>query len=364
MSPRFAKTLALGLGLTFAFGIVVGLEILSAAYLKSLEMEPKSLLWESASELPPVEAWDAAIGSLTRLDPHLGYSNTRGWSKTSLVIPGFRFHPSPGVISENPLRIVTLGGSTTAPSKFDWPSTLHRLLISEGYEVEVLNGGVAGYSSSQDLLKFLRDVVNLKPDIVIAVEGVNDLGFIHAIPKHPMVHPYQYKLMQHLWQAPVKVLPNTQLAIRQVLRAGQWRVSGISLGPPTKMEPVESWFKNVRTMSIIATEFGIHYLNILQPILGFGQLKPSTDESKMLRDIEKREYYLKSLRSFYPAAKKMAAQRGEILDLTDLFSGHSNVYRDPRHQTETGVEILAAAILEEMMSRGWMRPTVDTPSKH
>ena len=81
---------------------------------------------------------------------------------------------------DNPyaVRIVALGGSTTESTLFfvkGWVQFLAEYLCRDNISAIVYGGGTSGYTSSQELLKFIRDVIPLKPDIVLSYGGGNDL---------------------------------------------------------------------------------------------------------------------------------------------------------------------------------------------
>ncbi|MBI4324967.1 MAG: hypothetical protein HY674_06850 [Chloroflexi bacterium] len=78
-------------------------------------------------------------------------------------------------------RIVAIGESTTMgfTIKEDgrpWPKVLEALVrkeLSGARPVEVLNAGVAGYSLQEGLIRLRRDVLPLKPDMIISYFGYN-----------------------------------------------------------------------------------------------------------------------------------------------------------------------------------------------
>ena len=67
---------------------------------------------------------------------------------------------------------------TDGPPRGGWPSWLHRLLAEQPpapvRRFEVLNAGVAGYSSHQGVLRFLQEVDRYQPDLVLVSFGWND----------------------------------------------------------------------------------------------------------------------------------------------------------------------------------------------
>jgi lysophospholipase L1-like esterase len=80
----------------------------------------------------------------------------------------------PGVI-----RIVTLGDSCTfgwsVPEAGAYPMVLEKLLRGRGLNVEVIDGGVPGYTSLQALRLLRRDLVPLGPRVVTLCFGWNEL---------------------------------------------------------------------------------------------------------------------------------------------------------------------------------------------
>lgn len=78
-------------------------------------------------------------------------------------------------------RIVALGGSTTystgtSPEE-SYPAFLQKILRDEyGYtQVEVINGGMQGYSSWENLANFAFRVLELDPDMILIYAAVNDV---------------------------------------------------------------------------------------------------------------------------------------------------------------------------------------------
>jgi lysophospholipase L1-like esterase len=76
-------------------------------------------------------------------------------------------------------RVICYGDSLTdGPPRGGWPAWLHQLLQEQptvpGRRFEVLNAGVAGYSSHQGVLRFVQEVDRYHPDLVLVSFGWND----------------------------------------------------------------------------------------------------------------------------------------------------------------------------------------------
>jgi lysophospholipase L1-like esterase len=79
------------------------------------------------------------------------------------------------------IRVMCYGDSLTdGPPRGDWPSRLHSMLqrptSPTGLHFEVVNAGVAGYSSLQGLSRFLQQVDRYQPDLVLVSYGWNDVA--------------------------------------------------------------------------------------------------------------------------------------------------------------------------------------------
>lgn len=366
-SPRPRKRV-LVLGVTFVLGVVFAISLIAEGvgmfYLKRTGAETSRFLIRQEVENDRSNRVFDTRTSLAYLDPHLSHSHDPSALEQlegCAVIPGFTVYGESD--DEDVLRIIALGGSTTDPVPgYDWPRSLFELLEAKGVRVQVFNGGVSGYSSNQELLKLIRDVMPLDPDLVVSLSGINDLGFLHSVKGHPMVHPYQRKIMLHLVEAssePPIVLPNTVLALRHVMSSRRESAKGVNWGPVVRTEPVDQWLRNVRMMGSIAEEFEFNYLCFLQPIMGIGEYALSEKEKEMLEEAIDRyawrkKNYLEAVGTFYAGASEGMNRLSYCVDLSDAFAGSSGLYRDARHQNVRGVRALADAILDEIEARGFV----------
>lgn len=81
----------------------------------------------------------------------------------------------------NAYRIVALGESTTfgctlGPEDKPWPELLEQMIqqrLKPRRPVEVINAGVPGYTIEDNLHRMARDVLPLKPDMIITYHGYN-----------------------------------------------------------------------------------------------------------------------------------------------------------------------------------------------
>ncbi len=116
--------------------------------------------------------------------PHfyLGYQNNPKYSNEHDLHNSYGFrgeeiqkHKEAGVF-----RIVCIGGSTTYSSDVDdyrqsYPYLLERELTSNGFQAQVINAGVIGYSSLQSYLNYQMKIEELTPDMLIVYHAFNDV---------------------------------------------------------------------------------------------------------------------------------------------------------------------------------------------
>jgi len=92
---------------------------------------------------------------------------------------GFRGKPFEPEKPKGLIRIVCMGSSSTygvyVSSDDAYPSQLEKLLRQEGIQVEVINAGVPGWVSTENLLYLQLCILPLKPDIVVVYEGRNEV---------------------------------------------------------------------------------------------------------------------------------------------------------------------------------------------
>lgn len=352
MSRRFqSRTFKVAFALFMAVGTCLFLEGASLAWLAfhGRPVDTFFLNFPREDQLAPAYQWDERSQVLTYVDPLLGIAMDPAnvaESESSHPYEGFVIHPPAGTAAQtepSPHTIVALGGSTTAPSKHDWPAVLSDMLESDDRPAHVLNGGVPGYSTSQELLKLLRDVLPMKPDVVLALNGINDAGFIHCIPSHPLLHRYQETLMAQLVQQDqgALLLPNARRAGRMLLHGDAWRLKGVSMGPPVTGTAAEQYVANIRACHALCREFDIEYISVLQPVMGIGTYAMSESEQPMYEELKDRPGYLQSLDEFYTHVIRETEKLPWVINATDLFQDTTNVYRDGRHQNEKGVRLIA-----------------------
>lgn len=275
-------------------------------------------------------------------DPLLGYSRMDDMQGIKTF----------GEESATALKIVTLGGSTTDYSYSSiksWPQLLHEILEENGISNVVYNGGVCGYSSCQERDKFLRDIIGLKPDLVLSLTGVNDINWTLVYKDNPYYSDYFVNKM-------VKSI------CEGVTEQGN-KDDKLRLGLTPVMPDYENWYRNERIIRGAANEFGIKFYAFLQPFIFEGNYEMSDFEKNWMKIFL--EYGLnehpamrmiyEGYSSFYSGAKKLIKDCDYIFDITNAFDNAVGVYTDGVHCDSSGNELLARAILEKLETVGELR---------
>jgi lysophospholipase L1-like esterase len=134
----------------------------------------------------------------------------------------------------NAYRIVALGESTTfgctlGPEDKPWPELLEQMIqqrLKPGRPVEVINAGVPGYTLEDNLHRLARDVLPLKPDMIISYHGYNGFPLLdESLPPvygqaPPLYQPrplrllarceYRLKMLHYRRQQTARSAPNAQ----------------------------------------------------------------------------------------------------------------------------------------------------------
>lgn len=240
-------------------------------------------------------------------------------------------------------RMMVLGSSTTQFPQGKWPQYLTLLMAKRLGPTLTFNGATSGYFSSIELLKVLRDAPGIAPNLIISMSGIADIGFLHARPTTPLLH-------------------RNSATIANFLVGKAKAFSRVSYGVPQKIEPHELWLRNTRLTRVIAEELGIPYIVFLEPTLARGGLNPCPNEERFMNSDKMNRHlpntgrsYKEEANFFYDRVQEALAERPDyydhIVDISNVFEGHSLVYRDFRHPNERGNKLIARRMFDELVAR-------------
>ncbi len=272
------------------------------------------------------------------------------------------------------VRIFASGGSTTAGIQVDdgeaWPAVLERELKNRGVNAEVINGGVPGWYSYQERLRFEREIVNYEPDIVLLHQGWNE-EFVFSMQNlgkswHPglLMNAVEIGTMH---SRAGRIFSRTGSLLFRMLVMGyfwDWRFKKtMSCLNPSRWHAlrasdyIEHWFGNIMSMAKLASQMGIKLYTINPPCLSDIQDAPAD-----------REFYEKhtGLNGFfldYQAISKKRIQKvileaGRIVPFIDAEMGLQNLrgperlglFYDEIHHSPKGHGYLARLIAENLVA--------------
>ena len=165
--------------------------------------------------------------------------------------------------NENNLNVLLLGGSTAEnfPIKILEDSLTNHL----GNKVDVYSGAMGGYISSQELVILTRYGFRLKPDIIINLNGSNDITQSLRQDNKPgtffLNSTYEIFIKKPFLAPIVKLLQYSQLY------NGLVRLSERSIKFDSKnyVEFINVYIDNIINMNLFSKAIGSEYFNFIQP---------------------------------------------------------------------------------------------------
>ena len=250
--------------------------------------------------------------------------------------------------------IVALGGSTTDPfgscAEGSWPEELARLFEQQDKPGTVFAGGVSGYTTAQEVLKLLRDVLEIEPDVVISYGGYND--FYSFDPDFHWIREQQaafYKSVSGMPDEPFGILPNLRYYGKRFLKLNKADPDvPLYLGRKSTLTPEQRLVRNWDLMYAVCNINGIRFYGVLQPV--FGLIKPAdrnrTVERWNLINNPVRKKVFDSLEPNYEKVRSAVETRKYLADFTMIFAEEEDetiftFERDPVHINLKGNRIVA-----------------------
>lgn len=273
--------------------------------------------------------YDVLLGVI---GPPIGYPRMRG---------GYKLWPERVSNPALSLRLMSIGNSTGLWPLSNWSQLVAEALTAEGYRLTLYHGAGKGSTSSQDVLRVLRDAPAIQPHLIFSLSGITDIGYLLLAKNYPFSHKYTRRAMDFL--------KDTKM------------VSDVAFGMPNPHSPAENWCHNQRTMRVLAEETGAQIVTFLQPVQGFGAYEMSAEEADFFAQKSKvmlqssAKPYGECVTEFYEEVRGIIAadpqKYDHIVDFTDVFADCPGAYRDHRHQNEKGVAHLATRMLPILRSR-------------
>jgi lysophospholipase L1-like esterase len=287
-------------------------------------------------------------------------------------------------------RILVVGGSAA----FGYGAaadeeTFQRRMMALDPRLEVLNAGVVGFHSGQELTYLVTELIDLVPDVVVAFDAWNDLhdsvaifprtrtelGFNNSffqLERTLLDHHKWNTRLSHALAKPVQLLLSKSRLITSLsdrMRRLRSEDSDRKYRPEAEMprlveEVADSYTLNLLKMDSFCRASGARFLVAIQPELGHKAV-PSAEEVRILEDSlgglpGYQERFVARYRQF--VNRSLERLRRQELEVVDL-SSHDRFVNDPRqlfsdvvHLTEAGNRVVAEILIEELARRDWIRP--------
>jgi len=243
-------------------------------------------------------------------------------------------------------KIVTLGGYTTAEqakAKTSWADGLYRSLCGGR---RIYNGCTDGYTSAQELVMFIRDVILLEPKLVICLSGFNNIANKLGLVKHIQYGRHAEFLKTHPFATPRQMEFFYDITSRFGLGKNE-----VFYGEQTDMPAYEYWLRQMDMLNCLCAEFGIKLLVFVEPCVFSGGYRRSEAENEALTEIygltaSELQNLGYGFQDEYKNLISGSKNRDFIIDLSGLFDSDSGVYLDAYHTKDEFTQKISDAVCE------------------
>lgn len=259
---------------------------------------------------------------------------------TNLALSHYSQSPSAG----RAYRILLLGASVAG----GFPQDILKKAFSErfpGQDIQVIIAASGGYEARQELIVASIWGPSLEPDLIITLDGANDLDHRLRVDKAGTfyLNPAYELMLTKPFLAPFAYLLGQSQAYNAIRRlAARYRI-----GPVESYEDaIPVYISAQHSINIIAKGLSANRLVVLQPFSGFKT--PLSDAEASFTHYKYREPIMKELYNLLHKQLKELAQRDHVayLDSRFLFEGvHDSIFSDDYHFVDDkGYRWLAEAI--------------------
>ncbi len=278
-------------------------------------------------------------------------------------------------------RVIVIGGSTAFGMGVNESNTLSSALSRQIGEAEILNAGVIGYQSSQELALVVHKLVDLQPSLFIAFDGWNDLfeafwserfGDAQTKNRHTNVifNAIEERLLKYrevewepayaMREAGLSIVRNSTLLSALYRSLAGARNEGER--PLTRMTDqqvdtvADRYVSNMTKVSDLARARGGRLLVVLQPEQG--QLLGSSELLERIREggVWPGRWYWSAFPSSYlrfrnRVVEALSSAGVDVIDSTTLLGrtrGAATMFRDAVHLKPVGYVLIAELIRDNV----------------
>lgn len=275
------------------------------------------------------------IENVNLVDPLLMFNRSED------IIPGIKVY---GNINNSSQIVAVSGNSTSDPYTggiVSWPELLYNNLVKVNPQICLLNCAMTGYTSTQEFLKFNRDVLPLKPDIYIMMSGYNDIQGNASVDRYPFLHKYQKRFYDFLLTNPV--LAPDSMDMRNLHE--------VTYGLPCVEPDYRIWLNNVRKIKAICDSFEVKYVPYLQPMVENGKYQIDDELRRIFIEYFGKDNYnsvKKKTINFCECIEKESEKNLEIHNIVHLLDKIPNAFYDTCHCNEQGNLVIATKVFHDI----------------
>lgn len=263
-------------------------------------------------------------------------------------------------------RVLIIGGSTAA----QMPPLMVSKIFEErtGKPTETIIFADGGYIVNQALIMLAVHGVKLKPDIVISIDGFNDI-ICFTKGELPGVH-YQTNYVKYAVENPImnglRGLLNYSKFSFALLKWHERNIEKKFLNDTKGFNKMlDNYAGTIHTTALLATAAGAKYIEVVQPY-AFSRKTITPREAAMLPGFRFRREFMK--KAFQETAQKLESTPmppGALCISALAAYDHTNAesFTDMCHLTKDGKEVLLKYILQQAITHGLVAPMPDGKSR-
>jgi len=266
---------------------------------------------------------------------------------------GFRGSEIQREKSEDTYRIFMVGGSTIfgygTSSDYDTiPAHLQEKFNQLNLEkrVEIINSGINGYNSNDEMNLVKNKLVHYDPDLVIIFDGSNDMfrAYNGTLNAHDLGDVgYIYRKYFQFYKT-LDVINNVMDKPKNPIYNEVWSGGKIELG-----DRAEIWKNNMLKICKTGNQNGFKTLILLQPFMGTGDRSLTQFEKKLFNN-QVLKPYPNALSEYSLFADNIDDLKNSCTAAYDLRNGldkaKGEVYFDKWHNWQTHNRVIANEIFE------------------
>jgi lysophospholipase L1-like esterase len=265
-------------------------------------------------------------------------------------------------------KIVFLGGSTTeqifVSENKRWQSVLERNLNSSHLRrtYKVINGGVSGNHTLHSTLNLIAKVIPLKPDYVVLMHNINDLGVLRETgsywnaPQNRSLVQVQNMRFFYIIAREIKdlLMPNIYLLVNN-LRTGNDEFAEFRMQKNFGIDVIEDEFRRA-----LITFLDVSRAWDIEPILMTQFNRINVNDDLFIRTFSDKdaEIYVTKYHRLNEIIRNVGlTHKVDVIDLAELLPSSNAYMYDAVHLNEKGSEFVA-----NILSNYWLEKLSQTKS--